>query len=78
MQVVDDLDLALARANALPYGLAGYDFTPFAASAAMCFGVIGTNHLVVTIHETSFGTGRHSGWAPGIKTYTVKEVRRPS
>ncbi|UVK49985.1 hypothetical protein DBIPINDM_007228 (plasmid) [Mesorhizobium sp. AR02] len=48
MQVVDDLDQELARANALPYGLAGDDFAAYLAFdryvlEEFAVGVIGIN-----------------------------------
>ncbi|MER8944255.1 hypothetical protein NKH82_33285 [Mesorhizobium sp. M0915] len=62
MQVVDDLGQALARGNALPYGLAGHDFTPCAASdrhmlEELAVGVIGINPMMVKILETCFDSG---------------------
>ncbi|RWE78510.1 MAG: NAD-dependent succinate-semialdehyde dehydrogenase, partial [Mesorhizobium sp.] len=48
VQPVDDIEQGLARANALPYGLAGYAFTRSAATAnriaeQLAVGVIGIN-----------------------------------
>ncbi|RUX75546.1 aldehyde dehydrogenase family protein, partial [Mesorhizobium sp. M2A.F.Ca.ET.040.01.1.1] len=50
IQPVDDIEQALARANALPYGLAGYAFTRSAATAnriaeELAVGVIGINQM---------------------------------
>lgn len=83
VQPVDDLDQALARANALPYGLAGYAFTSSAAVAnriaeELAVGVIGINQMVVTIPETPFGGIGDSGWGreggvEGLKAYTVEK-----
>ncbi|KUM26745.1 NAD-dependent succinate-semialdehyde dehydrogenase [Mesorhizobium loti] len=83
VQSVDDIEQGLARANALPYGLAGYAFTRSAATAnriseAMEVGVIGINQMVVTIPETPFGGIGHSGWGreggiEGLESYTVKK-----
>ncbi|MFB6464084.1 aldehyde dehydrogenase family protein [Bradyrhizobium tunisiense] len=66
-QPVDDVEQAIARANALPYGLAGYAFTRSAAIAnriagELEVGVIGINQMVVTIPETPFGGIGDSGW----------------
>lgn len=78
---VENLDHALAQANALPYGLAGYAFTSSAASAnqiseRLAVGVIGINQPVVTIPETPFGGINDSGWgreggSEGLEAYTV-------
>lgn len=83
VQSVDDIEQGLARANALPYGLAGYAFTRSAATAnriseAMEVGVIGINQMVVTIPETPFGGIGDSGWGreggiEGLESYTVKK-----
>jgi len=83
VQPVDDLDDALARANALPYGLAGYAFTQSSKQAhriseELDVGVIGINQMVVTIPETPFGGVHDSGWGreggiEGLEAYTVKK-----
>ena len=80
---VDDMDQALACANALSYGLAGYAFTRSAATAnriadRMRVGVIGINQMVVTIPETPFGGVGDSGWGreggtEGLEAYTVRK-----
>ncbi|RWP38460.1 aldehyde dehydrogenase family protein, partial [Mesorhizobium sp.] len=72
-----------ARANALPYGLAGYAFTRSAATAnriaeQLAVGVIGINQMVVTIPETPFGGIGDSGWGregglEGLESYTVRK-----
>jgi succinate-semialdehyde dehydrogenase/glutarate-semialdehyde dehydrogenase len=83
VQPFDDIDQALTRANALPYGLAGYAFTRSAATAnriaeELAVGVIGINQMVVTIPETPFGGIGDSGWGreggiEGLEAYTVKK-----
>ncbi|RWK87198.1 MAG: NAD-dependent succinate-semialdehyde dehydrogenase [Mesorhizobium sp.] len=83
VQPVDDIEQALARANALPYGLAGYAFTRSAATAnriaeKLEVGVIGINQMVVTIPETPFGGIGDSGWGreggiEGLDSYTVRK-----
>jgi len=83
VQPVEDLDGALAKANALPYGLAGYAFTRSDVSACkikerLAVGVIGINQMVVTIPETPFGGVKDSGWGreggiEGLEAYTVKK-----
>lgn len=83
VQPVDDLEQAIAQANALPYGLAGYAFTRSAATAnriaeKLEVGVIGINQMVVTIPETPFGGIGDSGWGreggiEGLESYTVRK-----
>ncbi|ACL58860.1 NAD-dependent succinate-semialdehyde dehydrogenase [Methylobacterium nodulans] len=83
VQPVNDIDQAISRANALPYGLAGYAFTSSAATAnriaeRLEVGVIGINQMVVTIPETPFGGIGDSGWGreggiEGLEAYTVKK-----
>lgn len=83
IQLVDDVEQAIARANALPYGLAGYAFTRSAAVAnriagELQVGVIGINQMVVTIPETPFGGIGDSGWGreggiEGLESYTVRK-----
>lgn len=83
VQPVDGIDQALERANALPYGLAGYAFTSSSVTAKrisdeMAVGVIGINQMVVTIPETPFGGIGDSGWGreggvEGLEGYTVRK-----
>lgn len=83
IQPVDDIDQALTRANALPYGLAGYAFTQSSATAnriaeELEVGVIGINQMVVTIPETPFGGVGDSGWGreggiEGLESYTARK-----
>lgn len=83
IQPVDDVEQAIARANALPYGLAGYAFTRSAAVAnriagELEVGVIGINQMVVTIPETPFGGIGDSGWGreggiEGLESYTARK-----
>ncbi|WP_043749046.1 aldehyde dehydrogenase family protein [Methylobacterium nodulans] len=83
VQPVDEIDQALARANALSYGLAGYAFTGSAATVnriaeELAVGTIGINQMVVTIPETPFGGIGDSGWGreggiEGLEAYTVKK-----
>jgi succinate-semialdehyde dehydrogenase/glutarate-semialdehyde dehydrogenase len=63
----EDLDLAIARANALPYGLAAYAFTHDLAqshrlSRGLQAGMIGINHYGVSQPETPFGGVKDSGY----------------
>jgi len=74
-----DLDEAIARANALPYGLAAYAFTRSAATAAAVAerlesGMVGINSLAVSNPETPFGgikeSGHgHEGGIEGLQAY---------
>ncbi|GAA4330308.1 NAD-dependent succinate-semialdehyde dehydrogenase [Pigmentiphaga soli] len=65
--VFDTPDEALARANALPYGLAAYAFTESPRTAAavargLSAGMVGINHLAVSLAEAPFGGVRESGY----------------
>ena len=66
LDVFDDLDDAIARANALPYGLAAYGFTHDLRSAqrladGLQAGMVGINHFGVSQPETPFGGVKASG-----------------
>lgn len=61
------VDEALARANKLPYGLAGYAFTRGTANAraiadGMEVGMVSINHFGMALAETPFGGIKDSGW----------------
>lgn len=82
---VADIDEAIARANALPYGLAGYAFTTSAANAyklgdELEVGNLAINHLVSAVSETPFGGVKESGYGreggtEGLECYThVKSI----
>ncbi len=63
----DDLDDALARANATAFGLAGYAFTDSAAAAyrisrALECGTVSINHFAGAGFDTPFGGVKDSGW----------------
>ncbi len=63
----DDLDAAVAQANALPYGLSAYLFTRDLAlahgiSARIEAGLVGVNHFGVSQPETPFGGVKESGY----------------
>jgi succinate-semialdehyde dehydrogenase/glutarate-semialdehyde dehydrogenase len=78
---VCDLDEAIERANALPFGLAGYAFTGSADKAARIadtleVGNLSINHCVASIAETPFGGVKDSGYGreggtEGLDEYTV-------
>jgi succinate-semialdehyde dehydrogenase/glutarate-semialdehyde dehydrogenase len=66
LDAFDDLDDAIARANALPYGLAAYAYTRDLATAhrlgqALQAGMVGINHFGVSQPETPFGGLKASG-----------------
>lgn len=63
----DDLQDAINRANALPYGLAAYAFTHDLATAdrlgrELQAGMVGINHFGVSQPETPFGGVKESGF----------------
>jgi len=76
-----DLAEGLARANATPYGLAGYVFsrdlrTAFAASEGLEVGMVGVNNLVIASAEAPFGGVKGSGFgreggSEATEPYTV-------
>jgi succinate-semialdehyde dehydrogenase/glutarate-semialdehyde dehydrogenase len=66
LDVFDELDDAIARANSLPYGLAAYAFTRDLATShrlgsRLQAGMVGINHFGVSQPETPFGGVRDSG-----------------
>lgn len=66
LDVFDELDDAIARANALPYGLAAYGFTNDLRAAhrlaeGLEAGMVGINHFGVSQPETPFGGVKASG-----------------
>jgi succinate-semialdehyde dehydrogenase/glutarate-semialdehyde dehydrogenase len=66
LDAFDSLDEAIARANALPYGLAAYAFTrdlgvAHRLSQELQAGMVGINHFGVSQPETPFGGVKHSG-----------------
>lgn len=75
------MDDAIERANASPYGLAGYIVTPSAKNAhyvsrRLRVGVVGINTHVVLTTETPFGGVKHSGHGSeggleGLESYLV-------
>lgn len=72
---------AVAKANALPYGLAGYAFTRSASRVAhlkdaLEVGMLGINHFVVAQPELPFAGVKDSGYGAesgpeGVAEYTV-------
>jgi succinate-semialdehyde dehydrogenase / glutarate-semialdehyde dehydrogenase len=67
IQPFSDLDEALARANALPYGLAAYGFTDSAANAARLVngleaGILSINHTGGSVSEAPSGGVKQSGY----------------
>jgi acyl-CoA reductase-like NAD-dependent aldehyde dehydrogenase len=70
------LDEALARANALPYGLAGYAFTQNTKAAVTIqnqleVGMLSMNHIALALAETPFGGIKDSGYGSegGIESF---------
>lgn len=64
---VDDLDSAIERANALPYGLAAYAFTDSTARAERLMeqvecGILTINHIAGVPPEGPFGGVKDSGY----------------
>lgn len=60
-------DEVIARANALPYGLASFVFTQSLATASKAeadldAGLVGVNHMLVSTVETPFGGVNESGF----------------
>ncbi len=78
---VRDLDEAIAKANALPFGLAAYAFTKSADNAQRLSndvetGNLSINHFVASTAETPFGGVKDSGYGreggtEGLACYTV-------
>ena len=81
IQPFGELDDAIARANGLPFGLAGYAFTHSAAAAdrlmdGLACGNLSINHFVASLAETPFGGVKDSGYGreggiEGLHGYTV-------
>jgi succinate-semialdehyde dehydrogenase/glutarate-semialdehyde dehydrogenase len=78
---VKSLDLAIEKANSLPYALAAYAFTRSAKNADQLAdgveaGNLSINNLVASIAETPFGGVKDSGYgreggSEGLTHYTV-------
>jgi succinate-semialdehyde dehydrogenase/glutarate-semialdehyde dehydrogenase len=76
-----DLADGIAKANATPYGLAGYVFTDRTQRALdvaeeMQVGMVGVNNLVIATAEAPFGGIKQSGYgreggSEGIEAYLV-------
>lgn len=79
-----DVDDALSRANALPYGLASYAFTSdkgtaYAVSEGIEAGMLGVNHFRLIGPETPFGGVKESGYgseggAEGIEDFLFSKL----
>lgn len=75
------VDDALERANATPYGLAGYVFTRDLRTAHVVaeeleVGMVGVNHLLLATAEAPFGGVKRSGFGreggvEGTEAYTI-------
>jgi succinate-semialdehyde dehydrogenase/glutarate-semialdehyde dehydrogenase len=62
----DDFSDVMARANALPFGLAGYVFTPSLKTATLAaealeVGMVGVNEVLLACAEAPFGGIKESG-----------------
>ncbi|HZB92810.1 MAG TPA: NAD-dependent succinate-semialdehyde dehydrogenase [Stellaceae bacterium] len=78
------LDEVVARANALPFGLAAYTFTGSTRTAnlisdALEAGMVGVNSLAISTPETPFGGMKESGYGheggiEGLEAYTQKKL----
>ena len=78
---VRDIDEAIAKANALPYGLAGYAFTRSARNVDRLaerveVGNLSINHFVASSAETPFGGVKESGYgreggSEGLEGYSI-------
>jgi succinate-semialdehyde dehydrogenase/glutarate-semialdehyde dehydrogenase len=76
-------DEVVARANALPFGLAAYAFTNStktanAISDALQSGMVGVNTFAISMAETPFGGIKESGYGhegsvEGLEAYTNKK-----
>jgi succinate-semialdehyde dehydrogenase/glutarate-semialdehyde dehydrogenase len=77
----NSLDEVLQRANALPFGLASFVFTESGslaarASAGLSAGMVGVNHLGISVAEAPFGGVKESGFGSeggteGLQAYLV-------
>ena len=77
-------DEVVARANALPFGLAAYTFTSSTRTAnlisdALESGMVGVNSLAISTPETPFGGMKESGYGheggiEGLEAYTQKKL----
>ncbi len=75
------MDEAIERANALPYGLAGYFFTrsektAMEVSTRMETGLVGVNNFAISVAESPFGGMKESGYgseggSEGLDAYLV-------
>jgi succinate-semialdehyde dehydrogenase/glutarate-semialdehyde dehydrogenase len=80
--VFDDFDEVIARANALPYGLAAYVFTgrlrtARLAAEALEVGMVGINDLVIATAEAPFGGVKESGIGRESGTLGIREFLEP-
>jgi succinate-semialdehyde dehydrogenase/glutarate-semialdehyde dehydrogenase len=81
---VETVAEAIAKANALPFGLAAYAFTESADNAAALAdglecGNLSINHFVASVAETPFGGVKDSGYGreggtEGLQHYTVAKT----
>lgn len=83
MQRWSSVDEMVKKANGLPYGLAAYAFTKSNQRAAeiadaLESGMVGVNHLAISLPETPFGGVKESGYGKeggveGLDTYMISK-----
>jgi succinate-semialdehyde dehydrogenase/glutarate-semialdehyde dehydrogenase len=75
-------DEAIARANALPFGLAGYVFskslkTSTLASEALEVGMVGVNEVLLAAAEIPFGGTKESGMGREGGAFGIRDYLEP-
>lgn len=80
-QPFEDFDEVIARANAVPFGLAGFAFTENARRAAMIgdaleVGMVGINSFAISVVDAPFGGVKQSGFGreggpEGLESYCI-------
>jgi len=83
MQRWSSVDEMVKKANGLPYGLAAYAFTKSNQRAAeiadaLESGMVGVNHLAISLPETPFGGVKESGYGKeggveGLDSYMISK-----
>ena len=78
VEVVEDLDAAIARANATPWGLGGVDLGERpeeidAAIAGLEVGMVFANAIVASMPELPFGGIKDSGFGRELSVFGMRE-----
>jgi succinate-semialdehyde dehydrogenase/glutarate-semialdehyde dehydrogenase len=78
VEVVDDLDAAIAFANATPWGLGGAIYATDqkeidAAIAGLDVGMVFANSIVASMPELPFGGTKESGFGRELGEYGIRE-----